>query len=129
MVERCLNAIASKWPECDYYKKSNGLRKWWDGYDNEPIVWIDDPVSQNVDKDPESIQQLKNVMSTGRCQVEVKYGSLLFDAKIIILTTNFSPEHLANTCGADSAAPMLRRFKDTLGDFHLDYHKARNMQN
>lgn len=28
----------------EYYVKSQGLSKWWFGYNNEPIVIIDDPM-------------------------------------------------------------------------------------
>jgi len=28
----------------DYYQKMGGLKRFWDGYDNQPIVWIDDPL-------------------------------------------------------------------------------------
>ncbi|PFX18615.1 hypothetical protein AWC38_SpisGene17016 [Stylophora pistillata] len=38
--------------------------KYWDGYDNQDVAWIDDPVCPQAQKDSESVQQLKNVMST-----------------------------------------------------------------
>jgi len=44
MVFRVLKAL-QKADVVDYYSKGGGLKKFWDGYDNQPIAWIDDPVS------------------------------------------------------------------------------------
>lgn len=44
-VSRVLNTIRRLYPQIDYYSKMGGLSKYFDGYDNQPITWIDDPVS------------------------------------------------------------------------------------
>ncbi|CAB3999376.1 replication-associated [Paramuricea clavata] len=99
----------------DFYFKGGGLKKYWDGYDNQPIVWIDDPVTLDASRDSESVQQLKNVFSTGNAVVEVKYGSLTFDSKLVIITSNGAPEYLAASCGEENYEPILRRLTDTCG--------------
>ena len=102
----------------DYYSKCGGLSKFWDGYDNQEIAWIDDPVTMNAAKDKETIQHLKNIFSTGHCQIEVKYGTMVFDSKIVIITSNAGPRAIANSCG-ESAEPIFRRLIDTCGSYHF----------
>ena len=118
MVYRVLSALAQQ-NICDYYSKGGGLRKFWDGYDNQPIAWIDDPVSPQLDRESDSVQQLKNVMSVGDCIVEIKYGSLVFDSAILIITSNIHPVSLANACGDENRAAIYRRLTDTCGAFHI----------
>ena len=91
LVFRVLKTLA-RLNMCDYFTKGGGLKKFWDGYDNQPIAWIDDPVSPNEGKDRESIQQLKNVMSVGDYLVEEekrrrksKYGYLLNFSQICMI--------------------------------------------
>ena len=43
-IMRILKTIYSLYPEVDYYCKLGGLDKWFDGYDNQKIVYIDDPI-------------------------------------------------------------------------------------
>lgn len=117
MVYRVLSALAQR-NICDYYSKGGGLRKFWDGYDNQPISWIDDPVSPEPGVETDSIQQLKNVMSIGDCIVEIKYGSLVFDSALLIIS-NIHPVALANSCGDENRAPIYRRLTDTCGAFHI----------
>ena len=104
----------------EYYSKCGGLSKYWDGYDNQEICWIDDPVCMDAANDRESIQQLKNIFSTGNCQVEVKYGNLIFDSSIVIITSNSSPNQIALSTGEECSEPMFRRFTDTCGSYHLE---------
>jgi len=44
-IDTLLRTIRHIYPEVDYYSKMGGLSKFWDGYDNQPIVWIDDSYS------------------------------------------------------------------------------------
>ena len=39
-----LNTVRKLYPKIDYYSKMVGLSKFFDGYDNKPLCWIDDPV-------------------------------------------------------------------------------------
>ena len=46
-IDRCLTSLQTTY-KIDYYKKLRGLSKFWDSYDNEQIVYIDDPVKANI---------------------------------------------------------------------------------
>ena len=50
--------------------KSGGLHKYCEGYDNQPMAWIDDPVMPEGMSASECGQELKNVLSTGAARVE-----------------------------------------------------------
>ena len=69
-------------------KSISNIKKFWDMYDNQHIAWIDDPVSADATKDQQSIQQLKNFLSTGHATIEIKYGTMAFDTKLVIITGN-----------------------------------------
>lgn len=99
---KIMEAIRNCYPEIDHYFKMGGLDKRWEGYDNQPIVWIDDPVKPTANGGEAAIQSLKNVLSTGACYVEFKGGSFVFDAHIIILTSNLSASEIASACGYDN---------------------------
>ena len=58
-------------------------------------------------KDMDSIQQLKNIFSTGNCQIEVKFGTMVFDSPIVIITSNASPRQIALSTG-EAAEPLYR---------------------
>ena len=85
-VSKVLNTIRKLYPTVDYYAKMGGLSKYFDGYDNQPITWIDDPVSPAVCRtgDEEPVQRFKTVISTGEVLVEVKHGSMVFDSTVLL---------------------------------------------
>lgn len=114
---RVLKSIRTLYPELDFYCKLGGLDRWFDGYDNQPIVYIDDPVCSNATKsgDESNVQRLKNIMSTGDVIVEIKGGTMVFDSSFIIITCNLTPRDLAASCGPDNQEAVLRRFQDTCG--------------
>ena len=116
-ISRVLNTIRKLYPQVDYYSKMGGLSKFFDGYDNQPICWIDDPVSPSCfhTGDEEPVQRFKTVVSTGEILVEVKHGSMVFDSSLIIVSTNIGPDDMAKACGLDNEQAMYRRFTDTCG--------------
>ena len=59
----------------------------------------------------DSIQQLKNIFSTGNCQIEVKFGTMVFDSPIVIITSNASARQIALSTG-EAAEPIYRRLTD-----------------
>ena len=65
-IDRCLTSLQTLY-NIDYYKKLRGLSKFWDSYDNEPIVYVDDPVKANINYNEDDVQGLKNILSTGPC--------------------------------------------------------------
>ena len=58
-------------------------------------------------------QQLLNVLSS---QVEIKFGMLVFDAKLITILPNVPPERMTDSFGVDA---MLRRFTETAGAHNI----------
>ena len=109
-IDRCLTTF-QKIFKIDYYKKLRGLSKFWDSYDNEPIVYIDDPVKANVQYNEDDVQGLKNILSSGPCIADIKFGSMNFDSKLVIIAANISPEMMAMSMGRDNQEPMLRNHK------------------
>ena len=91
------------------------MSKFCDGYDNDDVMWIDDPISSQDAKDKENVQRFKYILSTGDALVEVKYGTMVFDSKLVIISSNLHPQDMAATMGAENIEPMYRRFTDTVG--------------
>ena len=54
-------------------------------------------------------------MSTGDTLVEVKYGTMVFDSKLVIVSSNLHPQEMATSMGSENIEPMYRRFTDTCG--------------
>ena len=59
-------------------------------------------------------------MSVGDCYVEIKYGNMVFDSKLLIITSNIDPETLSIRCGEENREPIYRRLTDTCGAFWID---------
>ena len=97
-----------------------GLSKFFDGYDNQEIVWIDDPNIDFDKEDNENVQRFKNILSTGDTLIEVKHGIMVFDSKLVLISCNLHPQKLAMSMGQENITPMHRKFTDTLGDFSKD---------
>ena len=114
-VTQTLASLRTLYPEFDYYSKMAGMSKYFDGYDNQLVTWIDDPVSPNMYKMQEEAQIFKQVVSTGNALVEVKYGSMVFDSGLLVITSNMTPEEMAEAFGMESRDALLRRFLDTCG--------------
>ena len=72
------------------------IKKCRDGYGNKCICWIDNPVCMDVRKDMVSIQQFRNIFSIG---IEVKYGTMVFDSPIYIITSNASARQAVLSTG------------------------------
>ena len=81
-----INTIRRLYPNVEYYAKMGGLSKYFDGYDNQLICWIDDPISPAVIRtgDEEPVQRFKTVISTGEVLVQVKHGSVVFDSSPVL---------------------------------------------
>ena len=102
------------------YNKLGGFSKWWDGYDNQEIVIIDDPSNFSSKMADEQIQQLKTVLSPETNQIQIKYGSMVFDSKLVIILSNYSPEEAAKSAGSHNYHAILRRFTDSCGAYHIE---------
>ena len=90
------------------------LTKYWDGYDNQPIVWIDDPGEFDMKFHPEEVAAFKNVISNGPHTVEIKYGSMQFDSKLCIITTNLTPGRFLRSSGPNFDALDRRIGRDSI---------------
>ena len=122
-VQRALNSWKTLHPEEDFFVKSGGLTKWWAGYDNQPICLFDD--TDNVEsKDPNTMDcsTLKQIMSTGQCQVEVKHSHMTFNSHLIIWVSNYTPEEFSRKWGGGKGegVAMLRRFTNDYGAVEVD---------
>ena len=73
---------------CSRFYKPIGVSKWWNGYDNQDIVVMDDPVLGRGSGD--SRQLFLHCINPDDCQVEIKGGMCNFDAKLLIIITNYS---------------------------------------
>lgn len=129
MIQRTLKALKKTYG-VTYYCKLGGLDKWFDGYDNDDLVWIDDPVTQNVPRtgDESSVQRFKNIISTGDVLVEVKCGSMVFTSPLIIITSNLDPGAIANSCGPDNQEAIYRRLTDTCGSHYIANWREATLQ-
>lgn len=123
-ISKTLEALKQVYPDYDYYSKMGGLSRFWDGYDNQLICWIDDPVMPDSKQNSEGIQQMKTVVaSSGPVEVQIKFGSMQFDSKLII-SCNTDPRQMANRFGKECFEPMMRRFSDPPGNYRIQDRDA-----
>lgn len=83
-----------------YYKPS--FNKWWDGYTGQECVVIDDY------KGAWELEYLLNLLDRYPMRVEIKGGSINFNSKWIVITSNQRP---ARYC-TDEPKQLLRRIDD-----------------
>lgn len=95
--------IYSKLTGLEIYEKAHN--KWWDGYDNEPIVLLDDA---HVDDKGWLAKFLKLWADAYAFKAETKGGMLNIRPKHFIVTSNYGPDEFAQR---DEDRPaILRRF-------------------
>ena len=84
-----------------YIKMQN---KWWDGYDGEDVVVIDD-----LHPNWTGAVNLKNWADHYAFRAEYKGGSMMIRPKKIIVTSNYAPDEVyTHACDIE---PILRRFE------------------
>ena len=114
-VNQILSTIQKIYPTMCFY-----ATKYFDGYDNQPIVWMDDPCPVE-NRTQETATIFKNIVgSTGPCQCEIKFGSMQFDSHLIVITTNVPPDVMAESFGQFSNQAMMRRFTEPMKDIRVD---------
>lgn len=80
-----------------------GLNKWWDDYDHEEIVLIEE-----WDPDCRLTHLMKRWSDRYPFRGEIKGGSMMLRPRVIVVTSNYSPEECF--FGKDAKA-IIRRFK------------------
>lgn len=76
----------------EVFWKSQG-DEWWDGYQNEPVVVLDD-----LDGTFFKFRYLLRLLDRYPFKVQTKGGMLEFNSKLIIITSNVSPEEWYPNC-------------------------------
>lgn len=91
----------------DAYVKNNNTGKWWDGYDADENVIIDE-----VDYET-NYSLLKELSDRYPCRVETKGGSRQFLAKKLIITSLYNPADLYHN-KPELGKEMLRRIDNII---------------
>ena len=91
---------------------NKGINKWWDGYNGEPVVIIDDLPAQKAEI---LVDQLKKWLDRYVLPVEVKTSTITISPKDykMIITSNYSPEQ----CFKEPDLSAMRR---RLTVIHMD---------
>ena len=99
------------------FNKGIGLSKWYDGYNYEDIIWIDDPAlsfSDNTDKRVEAAMSFKNILSVTASTQEVKFSHKTVDVSLMILTCNVSPDDVIGCFDEGDKDALKRRLTKTV---------------
>jgi len=86
-----MQALQQCEPNWDVYWKNGGFSKYWDNYNTERIVVVDDPSPPDAQKDRETAQRFKTAISTGPAYQEVKFGTMVYDPYLVVIISNFDP--------------------------------------
>lgn len=71
----------------NYYIKDNS--KWWEGYNNEPVVIIDDFRLSTWEP---GFDYLLRLLDRYKCTVQIKGGSAVFNSSTVFITSDRPPE-------------------------------------
>lgn len=91
-------------PNC--YRKTNSTGKWWDGYDADPDVLLDDI----KDNSSQMYSLLLELLDRYDCRVETKGGSRQFLARRIYITSIYHPDVLFHNIG--DTKELIRRIDE-----------------
>ncbi|KAM3726651.1 Replication-associated protein [Dirofilaria immitis] len=70
-----------------FFTKTANTEKWWDGYENQEVVILDDFYGWL------SSAELFNLADSKPYYVQIKGGFIKFNSKVIVITSNKIPEH------------------------------------
>ena len=106
-----------------YYYKIGGLSKFFNGYNWQDIVVIDDPVEPDKNSKDE-IQMFKTIINEQEREVEIKGSSMPWDTRLVIITANIAPITLANACGPTCTEAIFRRLTTPFKPVHLQHNET-----
>ena len=116
-LTRVLNHFRSM-GNIQYYFKVGGLSKFFNGYNWQDIVIIDDPVEPDKDS-REEVQMFKTIINEREREIEIKGSSMPWDTRLVIITANIAPITLANACGPTCQEAVFRRLTQPFKPIHL----------
>ena len=97
------------YPQIDYYMKSYGFTsEYWDGYNNEVCVVVDDPARPGQYKINAVSECWKNILSGSQFLANQKYGGIQFDSHFCIILSNISARDLAESFPHDEVDAHYR---------------------
>lgn len=116
-LKRVLNFLKEQFDITHYYKMG-GLSKFFNGYQFDDIVIIDDPVEPGSN-DNDQVQMFKAIINEHERLVEIKGSSMPWDTKLVVITANISPLSMSNACGETCREAIYRRLTNPFKDLHL----------
>lgn len=99
-------AVENHYPEC--YKKSMDDLKWFDGYNGQDVVYLEDLDKYQVKWGG----LLKRLADRWPMQASIKGSMMYIRPKVVVVTSNYRIEEIWSDSG--TVDPLLRRFKEVL---------------
>ena len=116
-LKRVLNFMRDQF-DITYYFKLGGLSKFFNGYQFDDIIVIDDPV-EPTNESNEQVQMFKSLINEHERFIEIKGSSMPLDSKLVIITANISPQSMANACGPTCRDAIYRRLTKPFKPVHI----------
>lgn len=117
-VKRVLEYFENNWGITSY-AKMGGLSKFYDGYNWQDIILIDDPIAPDAKQNADQIQAFKTLINEHKRIIEIKGGSMPMDSGLIIITANITPYQMSMACGVDCQEAVFRRLTKSPGAFFM----------
>jgi len=96
-------AVETSFPDC--YKKSMDDLKWFDGYNDEDVVYLEDFDVYQIKWGG----MMKRLADRWPMQASIKGSMKYIRPKMVIVTSNYTPEQIWTD--PQTVEPLLRRFK------------------
>jgi len=97
------HCVENAFPDC--YKKSMDDLKWFDGYDNEDVVYLEDIDVYQIKWGG----LLKRLADKWPMQASIKGSMKYIRPKTVIVTSNYTPDQIWSD--PQTLEPLMRRFK------------------
>lgn len=104
--------------DINYYYKSCGFSKWWQGYTGQEIVVLDDCDIPKATKG-NNHDFIKELISSGDFRPEMKYSHATINCQFVIFIHNCSPEEYAiQLAGLDSSGVQADVYKRRIEEYY-----------